>query len=113
MPIIPMLAKQGFGLEQTRAICDAFDSAWAILEGVDSPLAEPIMALSSRTILARRIIEMAQRGVTDVIELRDDALAYLKGNPPETKPDAPVQPAGGRHMSQARRSISGALRLTP
>ena len=97
MAIIPMLAKEGFGLDQTRAICDAFDGAWAMLQGVGSPLAEPIIALSSRTILARRIIEMAQRGVTDVIELRDDALAYLEGNPPETKPDAAHQP--GRRYS--------------
>jgi len=101
MAIIPMLAKEGFGLDQTRAICDAFDGAWAMLQGVGSPLAEPIIALSSRTILAKRIIDMAQRGVTDVIELRDDALAHLEGNSPETKPDAAHQP-------RRRYSASGA-----
>jgi hypothetical protein len=35
---------------------------------------------------------MAQRGMTDVIELRDDALPHLKGNSPERKPEPLYQP---------------------
>jgi len=71
-----------FDLSKTRTICDAFDDAWAFLQSVGSDLTEPSKSLESRTILAKRIIEMADQGLTDVAELRDNALAFLQHNPP-------------------------------
>jgi hypothetical protein len=71
-----------FDLSKTGTVCDAFDGAWAILQGVGSDLTEPSKSLASRTILAKRIIEMADQGLMDVTELRDDALAFLQHNPP-------------------------------
>ena len=71
-----------FNFSKTRTICDAFDDAWAFLQGVGSDLTEAPKALASRTILAKRIIEMADQGLMDVTELRDDALAFLQHNPP-------------------------------
>jgi hypothetical protein len=65
-------------------ICDAFDGAWAFLLGVGSDLTEPSESLAARTILAKRIIEMADQGLTDVLELRADALAFLRRNPPSS-----------------------------
>jgi hypothetical protein len=41
-------------------------------------------SLASRTILAKRIIEMADQGLMDVTELRDDALAFVQHNPPSS-----------------------------
>jgi hypothetical protein len=38
----------------------------------------PAKALAAREVLAKRIIDMAQGGVLDVAELRDDALAHLR-----------------------------------
>jgi hypothetical protein len=70
-----------FDLSKTGTVCDAFDGAWAILQGVGSDLAEPSKSLASRTILAKRIIEMADHGLMDVTELRDDALAFVQHNP--------------------------------
>jgi hypothetical protein len=72
-----------FDTAKTRMICDAFDGAWALLQGVGSDLTEPARSLATRTILAKRIIDMAYQGMTDVTELRDDALASL---PPRRRP---------------------------
>jgi hypothetical protein len=71
-----------FDLSKTRTVCDAFDDAWAFLQGSGSDLTEPSKSLESRTILAKRIIEMADHGLMDVTELRDDALAFVQHNPP-------------------------------
>jgi hypothetical protein len=71
-----------FNLSKTRTICVAFDEAWAFLQGLGSDLTEPSNSLATQTILAKRIIEMADQGLTDVAELRDNALAFLQHNPP-------------------------------
>jgi hypothetical protein len=71
-----------FNFSKTRTICDAFDDAWAFLQGLGSDLTNTSKSLATRTILAKRIIEMADQGLTDVPELCDDALAFLQHNPP-------------------------------
>jgi hypothetical protein len=71
-----------FESSKTRRICDAFDDAWAFLQGLGSDLTDASKSLATRTILAKRIIEMADQGLTDVAELRDNALAFLQHNPP-------------------------------
>jgi hypothetical protein len=71
-----------FEFSKTRTICDAFDEAWAFLQGLGSDLTQAPKSLATRTILAKRIIEMADQGLMDVPELRDDALAFLQHNPP-------------------------------
>src|SRR5262245_2267353 len=70
-----------FEFSKTRMICDAFDEAWALLQGVGSDLTAPSKSLASRTILAKRIVEMAGQGLMGVTELRDDALAFVQHNP--------------------------------
>jgi len=71
-----------FEFSKTRTICDAFDEAWAFLQDLGSDLTEPPKSLAARTILAKRIIEMADQALMDVTELRDDALAFLQHNSP-------------------------------
>jgi hypothetical protein len=71
-----------FNFSKTRTICVAFDEAWAFLQGLGSDLTDESKSFATRTILAKRIIEMADQGLTDVSELRDDALAFLQHNPP-------------------------------
>jgi hypothetical protein len=51
-----------FEFSKTRTICDAFDEAWAFLQGLGSGLMEPSNSLAAQTILAKRIIEMADQG---------------------------------------------------
>jgi hypothetical protein len=83
MPILSLASGAGvFGPEQTRAICDAFDSSWMELQRAASDLTAPARAPATREILAKRIIDRALGGVLSVKELRDDALAYLESNPP-------------------------------
>jgi hypothetical protein len=71
-----------FNFSKTRTICVAFDEAWAFLQGLGSDLTDASKSFATQTILAKRIIEMADQGLTDVPELRDDALAFLQHNPP-------------------------------
>jgi hypothetical protein len=71
-----------FAFSKTHTICDAFDEAWAFLQGLGSDLTQAPKSLATQTILAKRIIELADQGLTDVPELRDDALAFLQVNPP-------------------------------
>ena len=51
------------------------------MQGVGTDLTEPSNSLASRTILAKRIIDMADNGLSDVTELRDDALDFHGGLP--------------------------------
>jgi hypothetical protein len=71
-----------FEFSKTRTICDAFDGAWAFLQGLGSDLTQAAKSLATQTILTRRIMEMADQGVMDVTGLRDDALAFLQHGPP-------------------------------
>ena len=71
-----------FEFSKTRTICDAFDEAWAFLQGLGSDLTEPSNSLATQTILAKRIIEMADQGLRGIPELRDDAIAFLEHSPP-------------------------------
>ena len=71
-----------FNFSKTRTICVAFDEAWAFLQGLGSDLTDASKSFATRTILAKRIIEMADQGLTDVPGLRADALAFLQHNPP-------------------------------
>jgi hypothetical protein len=71
-----------FEFSKTRTICVAFDEAWAFLQGLGSDLTDASKSVATRTILAKRIIEMADQGLKEVPELRDDALAFLQRSPP-------------------------------
>src|SRR5499427_329368 len=79
-----------FDFSKTRTICDAFDEAWAFLQGLGSDLTEPSNSLATQTILTKRIIEMADQGLRDIPELRDDALAFLEHSPPSASRNGSV-----------------------
>ena len=90
-----------FEFSKTRTICDAFDEAWAFLQDLDSDLTEPPKSLAARTILAKRIIEMADQALMDVTELRDDALAF-----PSTQSALPADCKGLGEALEPRQSRS-------
>jgi hypothetical protein len=82
MPVRSLLSETIFDPSKTRMVCDAFDSAWAHLQRIGSAPTDPAKASMSRTILAKRIIEIAHRDdMTQAEQLRDDALAHLQKNP--------------------------------
>jgi hypothetical protein len=77
VPINPLLARPVFDSNRTRAMCEAFDGAWAVLWGKGREFADQAKLSATRMILAKRIIYSAQAGEVDVAKLRDDAVAYL------------------------------------
>jgi hypothetical protein len=98
-----------FSFSKTCTICDAFDDAWAFLQGLGSDLTEASRSLATRTILAKRIIEMADQGLTDVPELRDDAVAFLQRNPPPAGPNGferSIGPARLARRAKGRQSVA-------
>jgi hypothetical protein len=90
-----------FNFSKTRTVCDAFDDAWAFLQGIGSDLTEPSKSLASRTMLAKRIIQMADQGLMDVKELRDDALAFVQHNPPSRQQSQRPPLRVGRRLASA------------
>jgi len=46
-----------FAFSRTRKICDAFDEAWAFLQGLGSDLTQAPKSLATQTIVAKRIID--------------------------------------------------------
>ena len=82
MPIVPLLAQSAFDPETIETLVSVFEAAWRKVEQSGSKLASPAYKRAAQEIIAKRIIEMTDRGLTDVPELRDDALAFLQNNPP-------------------------------
>jgi hypothetical protein len=83
MSVIQKSSNGAFDAEKTRAICQAFDDAWSKLTEADDPLVGSIIAPSTRTILARRILELADQGISDVASLCDEALRHVNTPPPK------------------------------
>jgi len=111
-----------FEFSKTRAICDAFDVAWALSQGLGSDLTQAAKSLATQTILAKRIMKMADQGLRDIPALRDDALAFLQHSPPSASRDglgeAIKAPAGrspwvGGYQKGTSRKASPASPATP
>jgi hypothetical protein len=102
-----------FEFSKTRTICDAFDEAWAFLQGLGSELTEASNSLATQTILAKRIIEMADQGLRDIPELRDDALAFLEHSPPSAWRNSSGRTIGAQTASLAELSRAGSVGETP
>lgn len=78
MSIIPMLAQSAFEPETIDFLVSVFESAWKKVEQSGSKLASPAFARAAQEIIAKRIIEMAQRGGRDAAALADDAVTFLE-----------------------------------
>jgi|ERR1700730_1682581 len=101
-----------FDFSKTRTICDAFDEASTFLQGLGS-LTEPSNSLATQTILAKRIIEMADQGLRDVAELRDNALAFLQHNPPSAWRNGLGEATRAQAATIAELSRAGSVGETP
>jgi len=64
----------------TGALAHAFDSAWTMLGESSAGAALNGDADKVRDALAKRIVAMADDGITDPDELAVDALAYIQDN---------------------------------
>jgi hypothetical protein len=78
MSIVPLLAESAFDPETIETLVSVFETAWRKVEQSGSKLASPAYERAAREIIAKRIIEMAQRGQRDPSELAEDAVSYLE-----------------------------------
>jgi 2-polyprenyl-6-methoxyphenol hydroxylase-like FAD-dependent oxidoreductase len=69
-----------FAPETIEILAAALDEAWERLEKSGSRLARPAYSRVMREVVAKRIVEMAQRGVQDRVTLVEDALHFVAAN---------------------------------
>ena len=72
--------KADFDPEIIAVLCAALDEAWDRLLQSGSECTRPAYARAMREVVARLIIDMAQRGIGDQKELANDALRFLAAN---------------------------------
>ncbi len=80
MPIIPLLANTSFDPEAVEILSGAFEDAWQKLKQSGSTFTRPAYERGAREVLAKYIIEMAQRGERDSHQLSEAAVTYLTDN---------------------------------
>ena len=69
-----------FDPETIAVLSAALDEAWDRLLQSGSDCTRPVYARAMREVVARRIIDMAQRGIRDQKELADGAVRFLAVN---------------------------------
>jgi hypothetical protein len=78
MAMMPLLPHQSaFDPEVIETLVAAYEDAWKKIEQSGSAFASPRYRRAAQEIVAKRIIEMAQRGEREPTRLADDAVAYL------------------------------------
>ena len=80
MSIIPLLAQSAFDPETIETLVSVFEAAWRKVEQSGSKLASPAYKRAAQEIIAKRIIDMAQRGEGDPNGLADDAVSFLESS---------------------------------
>jgi hypothetical protein len=74
---MPLLTQSAFDPEVIETLVAAYEDAWQKIERSGSAFASPRYRRAAQEIVAKRIIEMAQRGEREPSHLADDAVAYL------------------------------------
>jgi hypothetical protein len=80
LSIVPLLRDASFDPEAVAILSAAFDDAWNEVKRSGSTLARPAYERAAREVLAKCIIEMAQRGERDRRLLAEAAVKYLAKN---------------------------------
>ena len=78
--IDPVRPQAAFDPETIAVLSAALDEAWDRLLQSGSDCTRPAYARAMREVVARRIIDMAQRGIRDQKELADGAVRFLAVN---------------------------------
>jgi hypothetical protein len=87
-PTIALLANKAFDDAATSRLGEAYEAAWRRLKASGSPLADKSHAASTRERLAKCILDMGQRGVTDSNRLAEKALLRLTSSNGATAPSS-------------------------
>jgi hypothetical protein len=69
-----------FDPECVQVLASALDDAWERIKQSGSQFARPAYSHAMREVIAKRIIEMAQRGIKDRQKLADGAVRFLAAN---------------------------------
>jgi hypothetical protein len=80
-----------FDPEAVQVLASALDDAWARIEKTGSQFARPAYSRVMREVVAKRIIEMALRGVKHQETLAADAVRFISANYVENCP-AKIEP---------------------
>lgn len=80
MAITPLLVNSSFDPEAVEILSGAYEDAWEKLKQSGSSFTRPAYERGAREVLAKYIIEMAQRGERDRRQLSEAALTYLAEN---------------------------------
>jgi hypothetical protein len=78
--VLKFSRETAFTPETIQILAAALDEAWETLRQSGSRLARPAYSRAMREVVAKRIMEMAQRGVQDREELVADALRFVTAN---------------------------------
>jgi len=78
--ILNFSRETAFAPETIQILAAALDEAWERLRQSGSRLATPAYSHPMREVVAKRIMEMAQRGVQDREALVADALRFITAN---------------------------------
>ena len=78
--ILKFSRETAFTPETIQILAAALDEVWESLRQSGSLLVRPAYSRAMREVVAKRIIEMAQRGVQDRDALVADALGFVAAN---------------------------------
>jgi hypothetical protein len=79
--VLPRPTQMGDSMAETiQILAAALDDAWERLRQSGSRLARPAYSRAMREVVAKRIIDMAQRGVEEREALVTDALRFIAAN---------------------------------
>jgi hypothetical protein len=78
--VLKIFRETAFTPETIQILAEALDEAWERLGQSGSRLARLAYSRAMREVVAKRIIEMAQRGVEDREALVADALRFIAAN---------------------------------
>jgi hypothetical protein len=78
--VLRLVRESAFSPETIQTLAAALDETWERLRKSGSRLARPAYSRAMREVVAKRIIEMAQRGVEDRETLVTSALQFVAAN---------------------------------
>jgi hypothetical protein len=78
--VLKLFHETAFTPETIQILAAALDETWERLRQSGSRLTRPAYSRPMREVVAKRIIEMAQRGVEDPEALVTDALRFIAAN---------------------------------
>jgi hypothetical protein len=69
-----------FDPDTVQVLASALDDAWSRIEKSGSRFARPAHSRVVREVVAKRIIDLAQRGIRDKETLAADAVSFISAN---------------------------------